>query len=259
MKNFTIIFIFLLSVYSYAQVGIGTVNPSSAAMLEISGRTTGGEYKGFLPPRVETSANQASILPDATDIGLTVFVEETGCLDFWNGTAWENIYCTGGAADVWINEFHYDDTGNGANPFIEIAGPAGTDVSGYYIVKYNGLDGEAYGTIITFAGVIDNEQNGYGAVSATTNTFQKGNDGFALVGPDGKVIEFLSYEGPVGFTAVNGPAVGITSTDIGVSEGNATPVDASLHLVGTGTSSAEFTWAVSTVNTSGSINTGQNF
>ena len=35
---------------------------------------------------------------------------------------------------VFINEIHYDNTGTDAGEFIEIAGPAGTDLSGYSIV-----------------------------------------------------------------------------------------------------------------------------
>lgn len=55
-------------------------------------------------------------------------------------------------------------------------------------------------------------------------------DGLALVGPapDNVVIEFLSYEGA--FTAANGAAVGLTSTDIGASEGDATPPAGSLEV-----------------------------
>ena len=39
---------------------------------------------------------------------------------------------------VFINEIHYDNTGTDAGEFIEIAGPAGTNLSDYSIVLYNG-------------------------------------------------------------------------------------------------------------------------
>ncbi|MGZ8869334.1 MAG: endonuclease, partial [Thermoanaerobaculia bacterium] len=44
------------------------------------------------------------------------------------------------AADpaVFINEFHYDNTGGDTGEFIEIAGPAGTNLTGYVIELYNG-------------------------------------------------------------------------------------------------------------------------
>ena len=48
-------------------------------------------------------------------------------------------------------------------------------------------------------------------------------DGIALVNASSVVVQFLSYGGT--FTAVNGPANGMLSTDIGVSEnGSGTPV-----------------------------------
>src|SRR6185436_16494654 len=47
---------------------------------------------------------------------------------------------------VWINEFHYDNSGADADEFIEIAGPAGLDLSGYSLILYNGNGGVAYNT-----------------------------------------------------------------------------------------------------------------
>jgi hypothetical protein len=44
-------------------------------------------------------------------------------------------------ATVFINEFHYDNTGGDTGEFIEIAGPAGTDLTGWSIVLYNGANG----------------------------------------------------------------------------------------------------------------------
>ena len=45
---------------------------------------------------------------------------------------------------VWINEIHYDNTGTDAGEAIEIAGPAGTDLTGWSIVLYNGASGLQY-------------------------------------------------------------------------------------------------------------------
>ena len=39
---------------------------------------------------------------------------------------------------VFINEIHYDNDGTDVGEFIEIAGPAGTSLSGWKIVLYNG-------------------------------------------------------------------------------------------------------------------------
>jgi len=87
------IFSFLLSVVS-AQVGIGIINPSPTAMLEVSSTSDGGTtYKGFMPPRVPDVVSRDAIAPVAADVGLTIFVESTNCLQVWNGSVWENIHC----------------------------------------------------------------------------------------------------------------------------------------------------------------------
>ena len=62
----------------------------------------------------------------------------------------------------------------------------------------------------------------------------------ALVNPSNTVVQFLSYEGTL--TATDGPAIGMTSTDIGVAEDSLTPVGYSLQLSGTGTVYEDFTW-----------------
>jgi hypothetical protein len=70
-------------------------------------------------------------------------------------------------------------------------------------------------------------------------------------------VQFISYEGS--FTAVGGPAAGLTSTDIGVSESSSTPVGFSLQLTGTGSEAADFTWTSPTDDTPGAVNNGQTF
>ena len=45
-----------------------------------------------------------------------------------------------------INEIHYDNVGTDANEAIEVEGPAGTDLSGYKLVLYNGNGGAMYST-----------------------------------------------------------------------------------------------------------------
>ena len=162
---------------------------------------------------------------------------------------------------VFINEIHYDNTGADVNEAIEIAGTAGTDLTGYRLVLYNGsVPGAAvvYGTI-NLSGVIDNESNGFGALTFLAPGLQNGgNDGFALIAPDGTVIQLLSYEGV--FTAAAGtPAAGMVSTDIGVSEPGTEAATFSLQARGTGTTAADFTFAAGSASSFGSINSGQSF
>src|SRR5688572_17179433 len=164
-----------------------------------------------------------------------------------------------GAPAVFINEIHYDNTGTDAGEFVEIAGPAGTDLSSYSIVLYNGAGGATYDTD-ALSGTIPNQQDGFGTVSLAyaANGIQNGSpDGVALVQGGTTVIQFLSYEGPL--TATNGPAVGLTSTDMGVAENGTEPVGQSLRLIGSGTTYSDFTWSAPAAHTAGLVNTGQTF
>ena len=45
---------------------------------------------------------------------------------------------------VFINELHYDNAGGDVGEFVEVAGPAGTDLTGWRIVPYNGSGGATY-------------------------------------------------------------------------------------------------------------------
>jgi predicted extracellular nuclease len=160
---------------------------------------------------------------------------------------------------VFINEIHYDNAGTDEGEAIEIAGPAGTDLTGWSLVLYNGSGGVVYNTT-PLNGTIPDQQNGYGTifVSYPTNGIQNGApDGVALVDADNNVVQFLSYEGS--FMAVDGPAGGLTSTDIGVAEESSSPVGYSLQLVGSGTMYEDFTWDAAQPSTFGAVNTGQSF
>lgn len=159
--------------------------------------------------------------------------------------------------DLWINEFHYDNGGSDVGEFIEIAGPAGMNVSGWKLVSYNGNGGGQYKTI-TLSGVIPNQQNGRGVLAYTFSGLQNGSsDGIALVDDAGAVVEFLSYEGTL--TASNGPAAGMTSTNVVVKESSSTPVGYSLQRAGNGSTASQFVWSQPGPDTPGLINNGQGF
>lgn len=158
---------------------------------------------------------------------------------------------------VWINEFHYDNAGADAGEFIEVAGTAGTNLSGYKLVLYNGSGGAAYQTI-TLSGLIPDQSGGFGALTFAAPGLQNGSpDGIALVGPGDVVIEFLSYEGPM--TATAGPAAGMTSTDVGVVEDGFNPVGGSVSRTGFGDEASDFAWTLDANDTPGQVNNGQTF
>ncbi|WP_242203943.1 T9SS type A sorting domain-containing protein [Aestuariivivens insulae] len=144
----------------------------------------------------------------------------------WSQT---NVGISGTVDDVYINEFHYDNDGGDVGEFIEIAGPAGTDLSSYTITLYNGGNSQSYKTI-PLTGTIDNESmSGVGAIAVTPSVnFQNGSpDGLCLSKTGSSNVQFLSYEGT--FTATDGPAATLPSVDIGVSEPTNTPVGYSLE------------------------------
>jgi len=163
------------------------------------------------------------------------------------------------AGQVFINEFHYDNTGGDVGEFIEIAGPAGTDLSGYSLELVNGSGFMLYSTT-SLSGIIPDEGAGFGALAFTypSNGVQNGPDGIALCGPSG-VIEFLSYEGA--FTALGGCANGIMSTDVGVAESFPTNgfIGSSLQRTGSGTNGGDFVWVGPIAESPGSLNAGQTF
>ena len=164
-----------------------------------------------------------------------------------------------GSTAVFINELHYDNVSTDAGEAIEIAGPAGTDLTGWTIVLYNGSGGAPYDTT-PLSGSIPDLQDGYGVVGIDypENGIQNGApDGLALVDSGGGVVQFLSYEGTI--TAVGGAADGMTSTDIGVLEDGETLVGDSLQLSGTGLVYEDFAWNAPAANTLGAVNTGQVF
>ena len=160
---------------------------------------------------------------------------------------------------VFINELHYDNASGDVDEGIEIAGPAGTDLTGWTIEKYNGSNSSSYGTE-NLSGTIPDQDNGYGTLGFifAVNSFQNGSpDAIALVDDIGNVVQFLSYEGTL--TAIGGPADGLTSTDIGVAESSSTPVGESLQLTGTGDTYEEFTWSGPVAASSGAVNANQFF
>jgi uncharacterized protein len=160
---------------------------------------------------------------------------------------------------VFVNEIHYDNVGTDEGEAIEVAGPAFTDLSGWSVVLYNGANGATYSTR-SLGGTLTDQQGGFGTTVLTypVNGIQNGDpDGVALVDDTGEVVQFLSYEGA--FAATNGPAAGMTSTDIGVRQTSSTPVGHSLQLTGSGTTYGDFTWAAPAESSFGEVNGGQTF
>jgi hypothetical protein len=167
------------------------------------------------------------------------------------------VFCfvlSGFGQTPWINEIHYDNSGTDTNEGVEVAIPSGYSCAGLLqVVPYNGSNGQSYATtdVILTGGTTSNGVTFYWVTIAGLQNGAP--DGLALV-CNGNLIQFLSYEGS--FAATNGPANGVTSTDIGVLEGNGTTTQ-SMQLQGVGCQYSDFTWASNISSTNGSLNNGQ--
>lgn len=127
--------------------------------------------------------------------------------------------------ELAVNELHYDNAGTDVGEFVEVAGTPGGDLTGWTIALYNGSNGQQYGTLDLSGTLTTDPETGYATVAAPG--IQNGSpDALALVDPNGTVVEFLSYEGIL--TAADGPAAGMTSTDIGIAQSSA-PIGTSLQ------------------------------
>ncbi|MBN6150822.1 endonuclease [Xanthomonas sp. AmX2] len=168
-------------------------------------------------------------------------------------------------AAVFINELHYDDAtaAGDTGEAVEVVATAGESLSGYRIYLYNGSSPGAAtsyansavpaGSLVGCGGQVRIASVGY-----PSNGVQNGaNDGLALVDGNGQVVQFLSYEGAI--TASGGPAAGMTSQNLPVSESNSTAAGTSLQLRGSGSAYADFAWAGSSAQSFGACNSGQSF
>ena len=244
--------------------GAATVNwatsdgTATAGADYVAGSGTASFADGETTTTITVVVNGDTAIEGDETVTVTLTNPSTGTLSDATGTGTiSNDDAPAAAVTPFINEFHYDNAGTDVSEFVEIAGAAGASLSGWTLVLYNGGNGQSYGTI-NLSGTFTDMQNGMGVLSFATVGAQNGSpDGYALVNNLGQVVEFISYEGS--FTATNGPANGLTS--VGVGAGVEEPGDAngtSIGRVGTG-GQDNFTWAVITDDTPGTVNIGQTF
>lgn len=168
-------------------------------------------------------------------------------------------------AEAWINEIHYTNSGSDINETIEVVieNPSNYTLGSFTVHLYNGHNGQSYdsqtldnftlGTAYSFGG------STFQIYSWQPGSIQNGPDGMSL-DYNGSVIQFLSYGGS--FAATDGPANGLTATDIGLTESSSTLSTESLGLSGSGLDYDHFTWAGPNTSSFGNVNThgiGQSF
>ncbi|MGA0848654.1 MAG: DNA/RNA non-specific endonuclease, partial [Chthoniobacterales bacterium] len=170
-------------------------------------------------------------------------VTEPGGEEVWiatSGTNTKGAINTGqsfaGKSGVWINEFHYDTVNTDTGEFVEVV--VGPDISAaladIVLDLYNGSGGASYATHALSTFVLGGTTaEGYRIFYKDIPSIQNGAPDGLGVSVGGVSFEFLSYEGT--FAATSGPASGVTSTDIGISETGTSPIGSSLQLTGSGT------------------------
>ena len=172
------------------------------------------------------------------------------------------------SSEVFVNEFHYDNSGSDAGEFIEVVvAPGfvsgGGNLSDIVVVVYNGNASQAPQSTIpltTFDNFLSPTiENGYQIFTHDVR-LQNETEGIAIV-IDGTVTQFISYEGTI--TALAGPATGQQSVDVGVRQDPLfAPGFGSIGLTGAGADSGSMTWErfdPDVPHSPGQINPGQTF
>ncbi|HEX6637624.1 MAG TPA: DNA/RNA non-specific endonuclease [Steroidobacteraceae bacterium] len=211
----------------FANLNVGAKLQLTAQAFDLAGNPIANAPVTWISTDPDIATVSATGLATGVNVGgVVILARSTNGLE---GGAELNVVAAPMVTDLHFNEIHYDNLNVDVGEAIEIEGPAGTDVTGFSLVLYNGNGGAPYNTR-TLSGVLPAScgDRGVLAVSYPTDGIQNGSpDGMALVSPSGQVIEYLSYEGTL--PATLGPAAGMTSTDIGVEESSSTPVGNSLQ------------------------------
>lgn len=179
--------------------------------------------EGMTPDCVDLLLNVGDLCDDNDPMTVLDMVQsDCTCAGIIGGT------CPG----AFISEFAYDCDEDDANEVVEVAVPNTFtgNVADIQIDLYNGSNGNPYNTINVDAFTMGIDDGTYTYYSISGVTVQNGApDGLALSFQN-TLCEFISYEGTI--TANSGPAVGVTSTDVGVLQTNSTTCDETIQFVG---------------------------
>ncbi|MHA6326922.1 Hint domain-containing protein [Roseivivax sp. CAU 1753] len=118
---------------------------------------------------------------------------------------------------AYISEVDYKNSS--ANDFVEIAATSGADMSGYSVYVYKGEGVIFDGPLSLGSSVSTNDGKDVYVVDSATPEFAGFNNQYAvaLVDDLGNVVQFVSFHGN-SVTATEGPANGLTSTEIGTAD-----------------------------------------
>lgn len=206
---------------------------ASALWLETPG---GGTLSAGGATQVVVSiASAANMLASGVHTGAVVFSNATT-----GATRTREVRLTILPAAVWVNEVNYSPEEESGEPFVELAGVAGADLSVFRLALWNEGGEEPY-TNIVLGGAIDNEGCGFGAVAFDVPGIQTNAPGGILLAHAGdattSLVQFVSYGGTI--TITNDSFGIIASENIGGQPSGAND----LQLAGTGDEYAAFAWA----------------
>lgn len=117
---------------AFGQVGIGTENPDSSSILDLT-----STEKGFLPPRMTESERDVINNPAGPAEGLVIYNTDKKCLEFWNSTKWVS-FCEAAAPAPAVDGI----TCSAA--FDPATITAGEIYSGTFVLNYTGGNNVAY-------------------------------------------------------------------------------------------------------------------
>ncbi|MCC5876500.1 MAG: S8 family serine peptidase [Candidatus Sumerlaeia bacterium] len=219
-------------------------------------------------PAPETSPyNLPEFIPSENGIGLRP-TSNLNTFGFWDNSRIDLPISAMEEPTIWINEMaRVPNTGAHQRDvaWIEIAGPAGYDISGWTIAGYTeeGLVKAILND--TLSGVIPDQHNGYGTLRYDVE-YEPHNEetppgsaiGISLQDPDGNVAQFISHSQWV--EAAEGPAMEMVGDFTGTLTDEAAELGHSVQLAGTGTRYSDFHWKhLSLGSSSGELNSQQEF
>ncbi len=157
-----------------------------------------------------------------------------------------------GGERIFINELHYENEGPQQDVGVEVAGPAGIDLSKYELWVYERdnppASASSYIAFKTLAGIIDDEGDGTGAIWVPFPDLNNFAGSVALYNRvSRKMVQYLAYRHHA--TAQDGPAVGLSvsplksgTTNIVLQEYPNQDVGRSLQQMGDGDCPSDFVW-----------------
>jgi hypothetical protein len=256
LTNIVLAFMLFVTTLATAQYGIGTTNPSPSAVLDINSSS-----KGVLLPRL-TNVERAAIATPAQ--GLLIYNTSKNCLEWYNGTSWNNPCGIVDAAPTAPSNVIA--TSGNAQVSVAFTPPSTSDfpITGYLVTSTPGnitatgttspivVSGLVNGTEYTFS-VVATSSVGSSTASVASNPVIPAAP-IVPNAPTNIVATAGNAESSISFTASapnGGPAV--TSYTVTSSPGNLTASGSTSPIVITGlTNNTAYTFTVVATNSFGS-------